>query len=73
MKALLPEAHPERAFPVSYMLKDVAYATELARDAGLELQGAGTVKRLLEETAALGLGDAYYTALIEAVRGHPAA
>jgi 3-hydroxyisobutyrate dehydrogenase-like beta-hydroxyacid dehydrogenase len=70
MKALLPESHPERAFPVTYMLKDVAYALELARDAGLELQGAGTVKRLLEETAALGLGEAYHTALIEAVRRH---
>jgi 3-hydroxyisobutyrate dehydrogenase len=72
MKALLPEAHPERAFPVTYMLKDVAYALELARNAGLELQGAGTAKRLLEETAALGLGEAYHTALIEAVRRHRA-
>jgi 3-hydroxyisobutyrate dehydrogenase-like beta-hydroxyacid dehydrogenase len=70
MKALLPESHPERAFPVTYMLKDVGYALELARDAGLELQGAATVRRLLEETAALGLGEAYHTALIEAVRRH---
>ncbi len=70
MKALLPESHPERAFPVTYMLKDLGYALELARAAGLELQGAGTVRRLLEETAALGLGEAYHTALIEAVRRH---
>ena len=72
MKALLPESHPERAFPVAYMLKDLGYALELARGAGLELQGAGTVRRLLEETAALGLGEAYHTALIEAVRRHRA-
>lgn len=72
MKALLPEAHPERAFPVTYMLKDLGYALELARSAGFELQGAGTVRRLLEETAALGLGEAYHTALIEAVRRHRA-
>jgi len=72
MKALLPEAHPERAFPVTYMLKDLGYALELARSAGLELQGAGTVQRLLEETVALGLGEAYHTALIEAVRRHRA-
>ena len=72
MKALLPESHPERAFPVAYMLKDLGYALELARSAGLELQGAGTVRRLLEETAALGLGEAYHTALIEAVRRHRA-
>lgn len=68
MKALLPEAHPERAFPVSYMLKDLEYALELARSAGLELQAAGTARRMLERTVALGLGDAYHTAVLEAVR-----
>jgi len=72
MKSLLRETHPEQAFPVTYMLKDVSYALELARDAGLDLQSAGTVKRLLEETASLGLGDAYHTAIIEAVRRHHA-
>ena len=70
MKSLLPESHPERAFPVSYMLKDLTYALELARDAGLELQSAGTVKRLLEEAASLGFAEAYHTAVIEAVRKH---
>lgn len=68
MKALLPEQHPEQAFPVTYMLKDVDYALALARDAGLELAGAGTARSLLAETAALGLGAKYHTALIEAVR-----
>jgi 3-hydroxyisobutyrate dehydrogenase-like beta-hydroxyacid dehydrogenase len=52
------------------MLKDVGYALELARGAGLDLQAAGTARRLLEETAAAGLADAYHTALIEAVRRH---
>ncbi|HUQ24126.1 MAG TPA: NAD(P)-dependent oxidoreductase [Burkholderiales bacterium] len=70
MKALLPESHPGRAFPVSYMLKDVTYALELARDAGLELQAGGTAKKLLEEASALGFADAYHTAIIEAVRKH---
>jgi len=68
MKALLPETHPEQAFPVSYMLKDVDYALALAREAGLELLGAGTARTLLAETTALGLGAKYHTALIEAVR-----
>ncbi len=72
MKALLPESHPERTFPVAYMLKDVSYALELARDAGLELQAGGTAKRLLEEAVSLGLADAYHTAIIEAVRKHRA-
>jgi 3-hydroxyisobutyrate dehydrogenase-like beta-hydroxyacid dehydrogenase len=68
MKALLPEHHPEQAFPVTYMLKDVEYALAFAREAGLELAGAGTARTLLQETAALGLGAKYHTALIEAVR-----
>jgi 3-hydroxyisobutyrate dehydrogenase-like beta-hydroxyacid dehydrogenase len=72
MKALLPELHPEQAFPVTYMLKDVDYALALARDAGLELAGAGTARTLLAETAAMGLGAKYHTALIEAVRARKA-
>ena len=68
MKALLPELHPEKAFPVTYMMKDVGYALELARSAGFELLGAGSVMELLSETKQLGLGEAYHTAIIEAVR-----
>jgi len=68
MKALLPGEHPERAFPVSYRLKDLQYALGLARSARLELQAAGTARRMLEQTAALGLGDAYHTAVLEAVK-----
>jgi 3-hydroxyisobutyrate dehydrogenase-like beta-hydroxyacid dehydrogenase len=70
MKALLPESHPANAFSARYMLKDMTYALELARSAGLQLQGAGTARRLLEQTVALGLGDAYHTAIVEAVRKH---
>jgi len=72
MKALLPESHPKNAFPVTYMLKDVSYALELARSAGLDLQGGQTAGRLLAETQRLGLGEAYHTAVIEAVRRHRA-
>lgn len=68
MKSLLREHHPENAFPVTYMLKDIDYALALAKDAGLDLLGAGTAKRLLEEAEKLGLGAKYHTALIEAVR-----
>ena len=68
MKALLPETHPEKAFPVTYMAKDVGYALDLARSARLELAGAGTAYELLKETEKLGFGGAYHTALIEAVR-----
>lgn len=72
MKSLLPEHHPKQAFPVTYMLKDVRYAMALANAAGLDLQGAGTTIRLLEETARLGFTEEYYTAVLEAVRKHRA-
>jgi 3-hydroxyisobutyrate dehydrogenase-like beta-hydroxyacid dehydrogenase len=68
MKALLPETHPENAFPVTYMMKDVGYALEFARSAGLSLSAGGTVFELLKETTKMGLGEAYHTAIIEAVR-----
>lgn len=68
MKALLPETHPEHAFPVTYMMKDVGYALELARSAGLDLLGARSAMELLSTTKELGLGEAYHTAIIEAVR-----
>jgi 3-hydroxyisobutyrate dehydrogenase-like beta-hydroxyacid dehydrogenase len=68
MKALLPETHPEKAFPVTYMMKDLGYALELARSAGLDLLGAGSAMELLSKTKQMGLGEAYHTAIIEAVR-----
>ena len=68
MKALLPESHPEKAFPVSYMMKDVAYALDLARSAGLRLPAGETVFEVLKETREMGLGEAYHTAIIEAIR-----
>ena len=73
MKALLPETHPEKTFPVTYMMKDVGYALELARSAGLDLLGASSAMELLSETKQLGLGEAYHTAIIEAVRKRRAA
>jgi len=67
MKALVANEFPERAFPATYMLKDVDYALELARSQGLELRGAGLAKALLEETIEAGYGDNYFPALINVV------
>ena len=53
---------------MTYMKKDVGYALELARSAGLSLAGGNTVFELLKQTEELGLGEKYHTALIEAVR-----
>jgi len=68
MKSLLPDHHPtEGAFPTRYILKDLGYALALAESCGLTLEQAGTTRRLLERTAALGWTDAYYTAVIRAI------
>jgi 3-hydroxyisobutyrate dehydrogenase-like beta-hydroxyacid dehydrogenase len=67
MRALLPGAFPERAFSVEYMLKDLRYALELARDAGLELRGARTAAACLEEAVAAGHGREYWPALYRMV------
>jgi 3-hydroxyisobutyrate dehydrogenase len=65
MKALLPGEFPERAFPTTYMLKDVSYAIELAADQGLKLPGAELAKNLLEQTADAGYAENYFPALIK--------
>jgi len=67
MKALLPGVFPERAFSTEYMLKDVRYALDTAREAGLDLRGARNALAVLEETVAAGYGKAYWPALYEVV------
>jgi 3-hydroxyisobutyrate dehydrogenase-like beta-hydroxyacid dehydrogenase len=69
MKALLPGAFPQRAFSAAYMLKDVRYALDAARAAGLELRGAQNALAALEATVAAGYGDAYWPALYNVVSG----
>jgi hypothetical protein len=67
MKALLPGTFPERAFSAEYMLKDVRYALDAAREAGLDLRGARNAMGLLEETIAAGYGKEYWPALYKVV------
>jgi 3-hydroxyisobutyrate dehydrogenase-like beta-hydroxyacid dehydrogenase len=70
MKSLLPDHHPTAgAFPTRYIIKDLSYALELARSAGLALDQAETTKRLMERTVEAGYGENYYTAVIRAIEG----
>jgi 3-hydroxyisobutyrate dehydrogenase-like beta-hydroxyacid dehydrogenase len=68
MKAILPGAFPQRAFSTEYALKDLGYALELAREAGLELGGAGNARELLERSRAAGFGAEYFPALAKVIR-----
>jgi 3-hydroxyisobutyrate dehydrogenase-like beta-hydroxyacid dehydrogenase len=72
MKSMLPGKFPLRAFPTLYALKDIRYALELAREAGVELSGAANARALLKRAAAAGFGDEYFTALSKVIgaKGH---
>lgn len=68
LRSLLPDRHPtEGAFPTTYIIKDLSYAIALAESAGLTLEQASTTRRLMEQTAAAGYRDNYYTAVIRAI------
>lgn len=60
LKAMIPDIYPERAFSTAYALKDLGYALDLARDAGLAIPGADLAARLLKATIARGFADLYW-------------
>lgn len=60
MKAIVPQTFPLRAFSVAYAQKDLAYALELAADAGVDAGGAQRVARLFERAIAGGMGEHYF-------------
>jgi 3-hydroxyisobutyrate dehydrogenase-like beta-hydroxyacid dehydrogenase len=60
MKAMLPGAYPEQAFSTAYALKDLDYAFELARDAGLSLDAAKVARVKLAAAIDAGFGANYW-------------
>jgi 3-hydroxyisobutyrate dehydrogenase-like beta-hydroxyacid dehydrogenase len=60
MQAIVPQSFPLRAFSVAYARKDLAYALELAAQAGVDAEGARRVDRLFEQALAEGLGEQYF-------------
>ena len=60
MKAMLAERYPEGAFPVTYAMKDLDYALDLAEESGLGAEGAALVKALFSEAIERGLGARYH-------------
>jgi len=67
MKAMLPGMFPERAFSAQYALKDISYALECARDAGLKLPGAELARTCLEQAIAQGLGEQYWPVIAKVI------
>ena len=60
MKAIVPGVFPERAFSTEYALKDLTYALELAREAGIRIRGAELIGTVLQEAIDAGSGSAYF-------------
>jgi 3-hydroxyisobutyrate dehydrogenase-like beta-hydroxyacid dehydrogenase len=69
MKAIVPQSFPLRAFSVEYAKKDLAYALELAVEAGVDAEGARRVERLFDRAIARGLGEQYFPVVSKVVRG----
>ena len=63
MKAMVPGNYPLRAFSTRYAMKDLSYALEMARAAGLDLQGAELTMERLKQSEANGHGEAYFPAV----------
>ncbi len=60
LKAIVLGVFPDRAFSTEYALKDLSYALELARDAGIRIRGAELIGTVLQEVIDAGSGDAYF-------------
>jgi 3-hydroxyisobutyrate dehydrogenase-like beta-hydroxyacid dehydrogenase len=60
MKAIMVDQFPEQAFPVSYMLKDMDYALEMAADAKFSPQSLTLGRQLLARAQDKGLQAQYW-------------
>ena len=66
-KAMAPREFPTRAFPSPYVLKDLAYAIELAGEVGVEPRMANRAAEYYQAAVDQGIGDKYFPAIIEVV------
>jgi len=67
MKAMVPRDFPEKSFPPEYVLKDIGYSIELARDMGVNPQVSLLAQKYYEAAVENGLGGRYFPAVIELI------
>ena len=67
IKFMAKDNHPTESFRISYMLKDLNYAIDLAEAYGVNMEGAYTNQKLLEQADAMGFGEKYHTVIVEAI------
>lgn len=68
-KAVAARDFPERVFSTDYMHKDVSYALDMARDAGIEAREAALGARLLVEASQAGFGANYWPVIVKVIEG----
>ena len=59
-KAILEERFPEGAFSVTYAMKDLDYALDIAEESGIDAEGAALARALFAEAIESGLGARYH-------------
>lgn len=64
-KAVAPREFPKRVFSTDYMLKDLTYALEMAKDAGIEAREAALCAGLLGEASRKGFGEEYWPVIVK--------
>lgn len=64
-KALLTGEFPAQAFSTLYATKDLDYALDLAKNAGVTLPGAENVRKLFDAAAEKGYGDNYWPVILK--------
>jgi 3-hydroxyisobutyrate dehydrogenase-like beta-hydroxyacid dehydrogenase len=69
IKAMLPDAFPERAFSTAYARKDISYALELAKTVDIRLEGAELADKLLAQATERGFGELYWPVLARVIAG----
>lgn len=65
MKAMAPRSFPDRAFPSTYVLKDMGYAMDLARDCGVEPRLPEQAAHYYAQAVEQGMGDRYFPVIVE--------
>lgn len=66
-KAMAPRNFPEKAFPSTYVLKDLGYAIELALSMGVEPRLPKLVEKYYRSAIDRGIGEKYFPAIIEVI------
>jgi 3-hydroxyisobutyrate dehydrogenase-like beta-hydroxyacid dehydrogenase len=66
-KAMLPRQYPAKSFPPEYVLKDIGYLLELAKQTGVRTRVTELAQRYYAATAEHGWSGLYYPAVIEVV------